>query len=113
MHEYSITQSLLDLVLKQANEAGAGEVSKINLVIGEMTGVVDDSVRFYFDLLSKGTIAEGACLSLRMVPVTGRCRECGQPFPLQEASWTCPYCGNNGIDIVSGRELMVESLEIN
>ena len=59
MHELAITQSMLDLVLKEAEKAGAKEVRKINLVIGEMCGFVEECVQFYFDFLNKGTLAEG------------------------------------------------------
>ena len=113
MHEFSITKSMLGLVLQQAEKAGAREVEKINLVIGEMTGVVDENVKFYFNLLSKGTMAERASLSLKMVPMTVQCRGCDKSFPLEESGWTCPYCGNSGVKIISGQELIVESIDIN
>ena len=112
MHELSITQSMLDLVLKQAKEAGAKEVEKINLVIGEMTGIGDESVRFYFNLLNKGTIAEGASLSFKTVATTARCRSCDNAFRFQESGWTCPACGNNDLEIIGGRELSVESIDV-
>jgi hydrogenase nickel incorporation protein HypA/HybF len=112
MHELSITQSMLDLVLEQAKQAGAKEVGKINLVIGEMTGVVDRVVRFYFDFLSKGTAAEGAELAFRTVPTTARCHQCDREFELGEFDWTCPHCKGNNIEIVGGKELFVESIEV-
>jgi len=112
MHEVAITQSMLDLVLKQAEKARAKEVKKINLVIGEMSGFTEDSVRFYFDLLSKGTLAAGATLSFRVVPTTARCRGCGKDFELKELDWTCPHCHGNNIEIVAGKELSVESIEV-
>jgi len=112
MHELSITQSMLDLVLEQAQNAGAKEVGKINLVLGEMTGLVDRSVRFYFDFLSKGTAAEGAKLSFKLIPTTARCRNCANDFRLGEFDWTCPYCKGNNIEIVGGKELFVESIEV-
>ncbi len=62
IHEFAVTKSLLDLVLQYAEQAGAGRVGKINLVIGEMTGVVSDSVKFYMDFMSKDTVVEGAAL---------------------------------------------------
>jgi hydrogenase nickel incorporation protein HypA/HybF len=113
MHELSITQSMLDLVLEQAEKAGAKEVGKINLVIGEMTGVVDRAVQFYFDFLSRGTAAEGATLSFEVIPTTARCRNCEKEFELGEFDWTCPYCKGNNIEIIGGKELFVESIEVN
>ena len=112
MHELAITQSMFDLVLEQAKQAEAKKVGKINLVIGEMTGVVGDCVQFYFDFISKGTIAEQAALSFKMIPTTARCRSCGKLFELKEFDWTCPYCQGNSMEIISGKELFVESIEV-
>jgi hydrogenase nickel incorporation protein HypA/HybF len=112
MHELSITQTLLDLVLEQAKENEAQRVEQIHLVIGEMTGVVDDCVRFYFELLSKGTVAEGAGLSMRRIPATARCRECGERFSFKEFEWICPRCGAARLEIIEGKELYLESLEV-
>ena len=112
MHELAITQSMLDLALEQAEKVGAKEVGRINLVIGEMCGVVEDCVQFYFDFLSKGTIAEGAALSFTMVPTMARCRGCDKLFELKEFDWTCPYCQGNSSEIIAGKELFVESIEV-
>ena len=112
MHELSITQSMLDLVLGEAGKAKAKRVGKINLVIGKMTGIVDDCVRFYFDLLSKGTLAEGATLVFKMIPTTARCRNCNKNFELEEFDWTCPHCHGNNMEIIAGKELLVESIEV-
>ena len=112
MHELAITQSMFDLVLEQAEKARAKKVGKINLVIGEMTGVVGECVQFYFPFLSQGTIAEGATLCFIVVSTTARCRDCGQEFRLQEFDWNCPNCGGNSIEIIAGKELFVESIEV-
>jgi len=112
MHELAITKSMLDLALEQAEKAKAKKVGKINLVIGEMTGVVDECVQFYFNFLSQGTIAEGAALSFTMVPTTARCRVCDKPFQLKEFDWICPFCQGNSMEIIAGKELFVESIEV-
>ncbi len=112
MHELSITQTMLELVLEQARQNGAKKVQRINLVIGEMSGVVDDCVRFYFDFLSRGTIAEEAQLSFKRVAPKARCRECGRKFKLNGLDWVCPHCRTTRIDIVEGKELFLESIEV-
>ena len=112
MHELAITQSMLDLVLEQAEKAEAKSVGKINLVIGEMTGVVDRAVQFYFNFLSKGTPAEGAALAFKVIPTTAECRNCRKKFKLGEFDWACPHCQSNNIEIVGGKELFVESIEV-
>lgn len=112
MHELSITQSMLDLVLEQAEEAEAKEVKKINLVVGGMTGIVEDCVQFYFKFLGKGTIAEGAALSFTKVPTTAQCQSCGKHFEVEEFVWACPHCGGSNIELTAGKELFVESIEV-
>jgi len=112
MHELAITQSMLDLVLEQAEKAGAKEVGKINLIIGEMTGVVEECVQFYFNFLSQGTIVEGAALSFTMIPTMARCRGCHKLFELKEFDWSCPYCQGSSMEIIAGKELYVESIEV-
>ena len=84
----------------------------INLVVGKLSGFVEDSVRFYFDFLAKGTIAEGADLKFTSVSPQAKCRSCGKPFDLEELDWSCPECGGSDIEITAGRELSIESIDI-
>lgn len=112
MHELSITQSILDIVLSQAGAAKANRVNKINLVIGELSGVVSDCVQFYFDFLKKGSIAEGAILSWEIVPAQLKCRNCLSIFNPDGSLWSCPNCHSQQVEIVAGREFYMESLEV-
>jgi hydrogenase nickel incorporation protein HypA/HybF len=112
MHELAITQSMLDIVLQQAGEAGAKKVETINLVIGELTGFVEECVKFYFGFLAKDTIAEGASLEFTLVAPQARCRNCGGAFKLKEYDWSCPECGGSDIEITAGKELFVESIKV-
>ena len=112
MHELSITQSMIDIVLEQGDKAGAKKIKAINLVIGELSGFVEESVRFYFGFLSKDTIAEEAELNFIPVSAQGRCRICHSTFELEDADWNCPRCGVSDIDITAGKELFVESIDI-
>jgi hydrogenase nickel incorporation protein HypA/HybF len=112
MHELSITQSLLEIVLVQAEQARANKITKINLTIGAMTGVVSESVQFYLDILTKETIAEGSQVFFTNIPSRGKCRNCSRIFELPEYDWTCPYCQGKIIDVVSGKELFVDSIEV-
>jgi hydrogenase nickel incorporation protein HypA/HybF len=111
MHELSITQNMLDLVVKQARESGAKKIEKINLVIGEMTGVADTCLQFYFNMLSKDTPASGAVLSIKSVPLRVKCRECGNSFEFEEGS-ECGKCHSSSLEIISGNELFVDSIEV-
>ena len=112
MHELSVTQSILSIALDKANAAHASKVFKINLVIGELSGIVDECVQFYFDFLSKDTIAAEAALSFRQPPTQLRCRNCTTVFAPRNGNWACPNCSEQKIEIISGRELYIESIEV-
>ena len=112
MHELSIVESLLDLVLEHAGKAEAEKVVSVNLVVGELSGVVDEAVEFYWDFLTKETIAKDSRIIFRHVPAKLQCRKCGETFLSSEQGYICPKCGEQQVDIIAGRELFVESLEV-
>ncbi len=112
MHELSVTQSILDVALAHAQRAGATRILRISLAVGELSGIVGESVQFYFDFLSKETMAEGAELVFRHVPARFRCLDCGAEYEPGGPDWTCPQCGALRPIAVGGRELLVESIEV-
>jgi hydrogenase nickel incorporation protein HypA/HybF len=112
MHEYSITESILSLALEKAKEANAVRITQINLVIGELSGVVAECVQFYFDHISKNTTADGASLDFATRPTQVRCQKCDKVFTPENGDWSCPECHETAIDIVSGRECYMESIEV-
>jgi len=113
MHEMAVTRSLLDIVLKEAAAAGAKKVNAVNLVIGQLSGLVDDSVQFYFDFLTKGTPAEGAKLNFKRIPAKMKCRACGVEFsPGSPDEWICPGCRQWQAEVVGGKEFYVDSIEV-
>jgi hydrogenase nickel incorporation protein HypA/HybF len=103
---------MLSLAMEKANEAKASRITQINLVIGELSGIVDECVQFYFDFLSKDTIAAGAGLVFERKPTTLRCRQCEKVFTPRNHDWSCPDCHEIGIEIISGRECYMESIEV-
>ena len=128
MHELSITRSLLDHALAETKKRGYKSISRIRLLLGESGGVVPDCVQFYFDEMKKGTTAAEAELEFKRVPLRIRCPKCGAewgPAQLFRASGasrgispasddlfdgmcTC----NAGGDIISGQELVIESIDV-
>ncbi|MFC1931535.1 hydrogenase maturation nickel metallochaperone HypA [Chloroflexota bacterium] len=112
MHEMAITRSMLDLVLKEAEKAKASKVIKVSIVLGKMTGVVDDCVQAYFDIMSKDTPADGAALYFQNIPVQARCRKCGHVFSPENFYWSCPECQAFEVEIMAGKELYIESIEV-
>lgn len=112
MHELSITQQVLDIAVKKATEAGAASVKRINLVIGEMSSVMDDCVQFYFDILSRDSIAQGAQLSFQRIPMKVRCRHCRHEFTPAGEDWECPQCQKWDVEIMAGKDFYLESIEV-
>jgi len=112
MHEVSICESILDILKDQAEEHGKERVTRVKLLVGEMAGVVEDAMRFSFEVVTKGTLADGAELVMESSPLTARCRDCGGEFRVEGYAFSCPGCGSPSIEIVSGRELMVEDIDL-
>lgn len=108
MHELSITQSIVDSVTARVD----GErVHRVTLVIGRLSGVVADSVRFCFEVCTQGTALEGAELEIIEVPGRALCRTCHDEMELPDLIPLCP-CGSAEVDIVGGRELTIKQVEV-
>jgi len=103
---------MLDIALKKAKEAQASRINRINLVIGEMSSIVDDCVQFYFDFLSQDSIASGARLSFKRIPFQVRCRQCGFSFSPDKILWSCPQCNNWDVEVIAGKEFYIDSIEV-
>ena len=112
MHEFSITQNMLSIALNEAEKASATKITKISVTIGGLSGIVDECVEFYFDLLSQDTLAAGASLCFNRTPTKLRCRQCATTFLPDNPDWVCPNCRELKLEIISGRECYVESIEV-
>ncbi len=110
MHEMAIAQGILDIALNAAQ--GQGAIKRIKLKIGEMAGVVPESLHFCFESVAAQTAATGAELEIELVPLKAVCGSCKNEFAVQEYRFVCPECRAITVDIVSGRELAVEHLEV-
>jgi hydrogenase nickel incorporation protein HypA/HybF len=113
MHELPVTEGILKVALDASQKNGARRITVVNLVVGELSSMVDDSVQFYFDILSKGTLAEGAALRFRREPSTAVCLDCQHQFDARAPfAPACPICGSGRLQIKGGREFYVESIEV-
>jgi hydrogenase nickel incorporation protein HypA/HybF len=108
MHELSVSSAVVDTVLKHA--AGR-RVTLVSLRIGHLRQVVPDSLAFYFELVSRETLCEGARLEQVVVPARLRCAECAREWDPDDAWFRCTSCGGAG-EVISGNELEVESIEV-
>ncbi len=111
MHEMSIALSMMELVSENARMNGAKKISRINVVVGNRSGVSADSLRFCFDALKEDTIAGRAELSIEETTATARCAACDGDVVLGPYEFACPVCGGP-VAAKGGEELSVRSIEI-
>jgi len=111
MHELSITQGLLQIVLEEASKHSISKVRLVKLRIGQLTAVEPLSLTFCFELLTRDTLAEGADLEIDVVPIKRKCPNCLEVFETDEFSFVCPACSSVNTDLITGRELYVEEIE--
>jgi hydrogenase nickel incorporation protein HypA/HybF len=100
--------NLLAIVDRAARTEGGGPVRVVHLRIGEMAGVNEDALRFAFEVMAKGTAAEGAELGIEKVPLRARCASCGAHSIPADFVFRCPACGSGDIEILAGREMEVD-----
>ena len=112
MHELYATQGILDTALQKAREQKASRISDVHIVVGEISSYQEESVQFYWDEISKGTIAEHATLHFRHVPAELQCMNCATKYKPVEGEVVCPNCGSAGARIWSGEEFYLEALDV-
>ena len=112
MHEMSIVEAIVNLALEKAAEAGAKKILRIYLVIGELSGVLQYAVEFYWGFLTKDTIAAETELFFLNGPARVRCRNCSTEYMPENLKLVCPNCGEKKVEILSGQELFIENMEV-
>ena len=112
MHELSVTESLLNIAVKHAEKVNARRVTDLNIVIGDLASMVDESIQFYWDIIAAGTIAEGAALHFRRIPAELQCNTCGEKYHPTDRELICPNCGGVGAKIIAGEEFALESIDV-
>lgn len=113
MHELSIAEAILQQVDEVVRQSGqAGRVTRVELSIGVLSGVCVDSVRFALGLLTEGTELAQTEFRIRQPGAECVCGECGQRTPIDDLVMACPQCGSSEIAIQGGRDLLLESVEL-
>ena len=111
MHEFSVTKSLVDLCNQEADKNNMEKVYKIHLKVGKFTGFSADSIEFYFEHLKVNTKCRDACIAFEEIPIRIKCHDCRKEYTIEEPVLLCPTCGSDKIDLISGREFYVASIE--
>jgi hydrogenase nickel incorporation protein HypA/HybF len=112
MHEVGLMQSALELAEEQARLYGASRIHRITLRIGKLGGVAPEALAFAFDVVTAGTMADGATLGIESAAAVCFCAACRAEFAPEEFIFACPRCGVPSGDIRAGRELELVSLEV-
>jgi hydrogenase nickel incorporation protein HypA/HybF len=113
MHEMGIALQIIEIAAASIPEdMKDARVKKVNLKVGKLSAVVPTSLKFCFEIAAKDTRLSGAELDIEEIPVLAKCRECGEEWTINDPVFTCIKCGSGSIDVISGRELDIASIEV-
>ena len=112
MHEMSIAMNILTIACDEAQKTGAHSISRIDLDIGMLAGIMTDSLQFCYNSACKGTLAEGSTLTINEIPAKATCQTCEHTFEIHAFMAMCPHCQGHKIDIVQGREMQLKSVRV-
>ncbi len=112
MHEFSIAVDIVGLAEKNARQAGAKKINRIDIEIGTLSGVVHDALHFAMESAAKGTMLENAEVIITDIPAMAECAECHKHFTIDSYADACPRCGAFQFAIISGKQLQVKSIEV-
>ena len=112
VHELSLMNDALELAIAHAHAEGGSKIHRIVLQVGDRSGVVAEALAFAFDVVSRGTLADGATLDIQTMPALCYCHHCRTNF--QPSGWIdeCPTCQRISTDLRQGHELQLASLEL-
>ena len=112
MHEMSLSESVLQLIEKNARAQGFSRVMGVALEIGELAGVDLEAMRFSFDAVTRGTLADDARLDITAAPGEAWCMHCGYVVHIASRVDPCPDCGGHQLQVTGGNEMLLKSLEV-
>jgi hydrogenase nickel incorporation protein HypA/HybF len=109
MHELSLSSAIVNTVAKHAD---GRRVAVVNLRVGRLRQVIPDTLEFYFEFVARDSVCEGARLNQEVIDARLRCRPCAREWAIEIPAFRCPTCGGSEVEIASGNEFEVESIEI-
>jgi hydrogenase nickel incorporation protein HypA/HybF len=112
MHEMSLAEGVLQLVEDTARRENACRVKLVVLEIGRMSSVEPEAIKFCFEAVTHGSLAQGAALEIINVPGAGWCMLCAETVPMEELYGACPKCGSHQVQATGGTEMRVKEIEI-
>jgi len=112
MHELSVIASLFEILLQKAGEQKALKITRVQLKVGKLSGVVPEALEAAFEAYKKGTIAEAALLEIEKLRLKVLCQDCGLEALQDDYIFVCPACGSQNLKILQGTELFLEKIEL-
>jgi hydrogenase nickel incorporation protein HypA/HybF len=112
MHEMSLAQSMIEIVEQEMNHHKIDKLKAIHIAVGRMTAVVPEQMTLCFEILTQNTKLAGTEFKMKMVPVTYQCRMCNREFISEGITFNCPSCNGENPELIFGRELKIEFLEV-
>lgn len=109
MHELSLSSAIVDTAVKHAD---GRRVVAVNLRVGRLRQVIPDTLDFYFGFVARDTLCEGAALVQEVIEARLRCRPCDHEWAIEIPAFRCPKCGGDEVEIASGNEFEIESIEV-
>ena len=111
MHELPVVLDIVRVMDEEAEKRGFKEVTQIDLVIGELSSIIGESVQMYFEIVAENSVCAGAKLTFEHRPAMLKCELCGREFP-HERSFNCPDCGGDSVLVKgTGREFYIRSFD--
>lgn len=112
MHEVSLMESALEAAVRHAKGQNAKRIHAITLDVGALSGVVPEALEFAFEAVTRGTMADGATLTVNAIPLACHCAACDLEFEAEDLTAACPACGAWSPDVRRGQELLLAALEV-
>lgn len=112
MHELSISLKTIDVVVGTATQQGFSKVTGITLGIGALSCIEPEALTVGIEFASRETIADGATLSIEMIPGRATCVQCGHQVVVESYQAFCPQCGCYDLKIETGEELKIKHIEV-
>ena len=112
MHELSIANTILNIVINEKMIKNLPEINTIGLKIGALSGILPDALEFSFDAIKKDTPLANTQLEITEIPVSGICGSCNTKFQVSDLIFACPECHSTSIKVDQGQEMDIDYLEI-
>jgi len=112
MHEMALAESMLEIIEDAARRSAASRVTAVCLEIGALSRVEPEALRFCFDAVARGSLAETALLEIITTPGRAWCMPCGNAIVVSRLGEPCPRCGSYQLEVSEGEAMCVKAIEI-